>query len=90
MLFAFLGCHVYLFFHDSIANSSPTKKKKSQLREKFSLFVSEDDAPLPASRSSSMRSNFSEIGNSFAEERGPDGMRQLFWFQTHFLAWKLS
>ncbi|OAY55906.1 uncharacterized protein At4g15545 isoform X1 [Manihot esculenta] len=35
----------------------------------------EDDAPLPASRSSSMRSNFSEIGNSFAEERGPDVSR---------------
>lgn len=78
------------FFMIQLPTQVRQKKKKSQLREKFSLFVSEDDAPLPASRSSSMRSNFSEIGNSFAEERGPDGMRQLFWFQTHFLAWKLS
>ncbi|KAF2287769.1 hypothetical protein GH714_002646 [Hevea brasiliensis] len=35
----------------------------------------EDDASLPPSRSSSMRSHYTEMGNSFAEDRGTDVSR---------------
>ncbi|KAJ9182004.1 hypothetical protein P3X46_006042 [Hevea brasiliensis] len=35
----------------------------------------EDDATLPPSRSSSMRSHYTEMGNSFAEDRGTDVSR---------------
>ena len=52
------------FFFTSI--NSKRKKKKKTL-----CYVSEDDA---TSRYSSTRSQYSEIGNSFAEDRETDGM----------------
>jgi hypothetical protein len=46
------------------------------LKEVF-YFVSEDDATFPPSRYSSIRSQTSEVGNSFAENRETDGMFML-------------
>lgn len=40
-------------------------------------FVSDDDASVANSRSFSMRSQFSEVGNLYAEDRETDGMNCL-------------
>ncbi|KAF8038177.1 hypothetical protein BT93_B0898 [Corymbia citriodora subsp. variegata] len=51
-------------------SSGPARVEASQIIAKPT--PSEDDAPLPPSRSSSIKSQFSEVGNSLSEDRETD------------------
>ncbi len=65
-------CLVQILVYNSIHTSATINLKE------VVYFVSEDDATYIPSRFSSVHSEMSEVGNSFAEDRETDGMCMLW------------
>lgn len=85
---------MWWFINIHLGKKFGSKFRKFSCKETFMLiysvhFVSEDDAAYPDLRTSSIRSQFTSIGNSFAEDHEADGMCHLIirvWFR-HCLIW---